>query len=56
MNFSLKDKTGFRPVKKYRNFILFEKNINGTIIRETFYYNELPLFLSKEDRKWIEKN
>lgn len=55
MNFSLKDNTGFRPVKKYDNFILFEKDVNGTKIRETFYYNELPV-LTKEDKLWIEKN
>lgn len=56
MNFSFKDRTGFRPVKKYKNFILFEKEINGVVIREAFHYNDLPLFLSKEDKLWIEKN
>ena len=55
MNFSIRDKTGFKPVKKYKNFILFEKDINGVKIRETFFYNELPT-LSKEGKKWIEKN
>ncbi len=54
-NFSIKDRTGYKPVKKYKNFILFEKEINGIKLYESFHYNELPE-LTKEDRKWIEEN
>lgn len=54
-NFSFKNRTGYKPVKKYKNFILFEKEINGIKLYESFHYNELPE-LTKEDRKWIEEN
>lgn len=56
MNY-LRNKAGFKPVKKYDHFILFEKEVNGNIIRETFRKNEIPLLgLTKEDRRWIERN
>lgn len=56
MNFSLKDRTGYKPIKKYQYFILFEKDVNGNKIYETFHYNDLPENISKEDKLWIEKN
>lgn len=54
-NFSIKNRTGYKPVKKYKNFILFEKEVNGIKFYESFHYNELPE-LTKEDKLWIEKN
>lgn len=56
MNFSLRNKEGYKPVKKYENFILFEKEVNGHKLMEAFNYCDLPLNLDKEDKEWIERN
>lgn len=55
MNFSLRNKEGFKPIKKYENFILFEKEVNGIKIKEAYNYCDLP-DMSKEDKEWIERN
>lgn len=56
-NFSLKDRNGFKPIKKYPNFILFEKDVNGSKIHTCYNYVDIPsLYLTEEDREWIERS
>ena len=54
--FGFKNKFGYKPVKKYKNFILFEKLVNGKALHECFNYCDLPLTLTEEDKRWIERN
>ena len=54
--FGLKEKYGYRPVKKYESFVLVGKVVNGNSLFECFNYCDLPLAITEEDRRWIERN